>query len=145
MQYSQQAVRTVFQASLSVLPPSANKMYVKTRNGLIASKEMKVFLNQAGVELMRQIPLDFRRPDQNQPHRLVLDLFLPTLYNAGYPKTTENRFRRRDASNLVKVVEDLTARTLGIDDSCFVSVLVNKYHGPDHAREGLVVRVEVLC
>jgi hypothetical protein len=26
-----------------------------------------------------------------------------------------------------------------------VSVLVNKYHGPDHAREGIDIRLEELC
>lgn len=134
----------VFQAKLTILPPSANKMYVKTRNGVVQSKEMKVFLAQASVELLRQLPLSFRKPDQTRPHRLVLDLYLPELYNRGFPRETPNRFKRRDASNLVKVVEDLTARSLGIDDSCFVSVIVNKHHGPEHQFEGLTIRLEVL-
>ena len=145
MEYAQCSTRAVYQANLTILPPSANKMYTKTRNGLIQSKEMKVFLAQASVELLRQLPLSFQTPDQNKPHRLVLDLFLPALYNSGFPKSTPNRYRRRDASNLVKVVEDLISRTVGIDDSCFVSVLVNKYHGPDHAREGIDIRLEELC
>lgn len=145
MEYSQKEARVVFRARLTCLPPSANKMYTKTRNGLVASKEMKVFLHQAGMELLKQIPLTFCTPDQRQPHRMVLDLYLPTLYNSGFPKSTTNRFRKRDASNLVKVVEDLTAKTLGIDDSCFVSVQVNKYHGPEFSREGVDIRVEELC
>ena len=134
----------VFQARLTILPPSANKMYVKTRNGVVQSKEMKVFLAQASVELLRQLPLSFLKPNQNRPHRLVLDLYLPELYNRGFPNGTPNRFKKRDASNLVKVVEDLTARSLGIDDSCFVSVIVNKHHGPEHQFEGLTILLEEL-
>jgi len=144
-QYDQQAVRTVYQARIPLLPPSANKMYTKTRFGMVPSKEMKVFLSKATIELMRQLPLDFQKPDQNQPHRLVLNIYVPSLYNAGYPKTTKNLFKRKDASNLIKVVEDLIATTIDVDDSCFVSVVANKYHGPDHGFEGIDARLEVLC
>jgi len=107
-------------------------MYIKTRRGVFPSKEMVQFLSVSKVELLKQLPYDATPPDSTKPHRLTLGFFLPTLYNAGYPKTTTTRFKRRDTSNLVKVVEDLVARVLGIDDSCFVEGGQAKHHGPDH-------------
>lgn len=103
-----------------------------------------MFLARSASELLQQLSLDAEQPDDNQPHRLSITLFFPALYNASWPAEAKTRFKRRDASNLVKVVEDLVARSLGIDDACFVEVVVRKKDGPTENREGLDIIIERL-
>ena len=127
----------VFEAEISLLPPSVNKMYIYTARGPRPSSEMKLFKTKAALEISRQIRFDIAPPDENKAYHLRIDFFLPSLFNKGWPKKAKTRFKRRDVSNLIKVVEDLVAQGLGIDDSCFTEVSVRKLHGPDHNFTGL--------
>lgn len=105
---------------------------------------MKIFSAAAAAEIFQQIPFDAPVLSADKPFRFHLHIFLPTLYNKGWPKQAETRFKKRDSSNLVKVVEDLVSRSIGIDDSCFVSHRLEKYNGPDYGFEGMVVFLEEL-
>lgn len=98
---------------------------------------MKAFLAVSSAELLRQVPINMPRFDKTRPHRLVLEMFLPDLYNTGWPKTTKNRFKKKDASNLVKIVEDLVAKAVDIDDSCFITTTVTKFDGLAHQFTGV--------
>lgn len=127
---------------LTVLPPSINEAYTKTKFGMVKSAAMKKFLTQARAELLQQVTADIPFFDKARPHRLTLEVFLPALYNKGWPKQTDNRFKRKDASNLVKVVEDLIAEVIGIDDSCFLTSNISKFDGPTWGFEGVKFLVE---
>ena len=134
---SNQPARSSFRAVLTRLPPSINDAYVKRRFGMVPSDAMKAFLAFASAELLRQVRDDMPVFDRTKPHRLQLEMFLPELYNSSWPKKSGNRFKRRDASNLVKIVEDLIAKAVGIDDSCFITSNVTKFNGPDYGFEGV--------
>ncbi|MBP72882.1 MAG: hypothetical protein CMA70_04780 [Euryarchaeota archaeon] len=133
--------RVVYRATLSCFPPSANRMYIYTRRGPVASKEMRRFKNQAKVQLAQQSLTSQASVVNNVPYRLVIEVYLPTLYNKHWPKT-KTKYKRRDVSNLIKVTEDLVAECLGVDDSCFLEVTAKKLHGPDYDFEGIKVRLE---
>lgn len=130
----------VFSAELTKLPPSANKMYIYTKHGPVASKAAKAFKNAARVELARQLFSKGFTVESNMPYRLELDFYLPKLQNKGWPKS-KTRYVRKDVSNLIKVTEDLVADCLGIDDSCFIEVLAGKFDGNVHGFEGVKIRI----
>lgn len=109
----------------------------------MSSKEMTQFKNKAKLQLARQALTMAAELVNNVAYRLVIEFYLPTLYNSGWPKT-KTKYKRRDVSNLIKVTEDLVADCIGVDDSCFLEVRAYKLHGPDHAFEGIKVYLEEL-
>jgi Holliday junction resolvase RusA-like endonuclease len=131
----------IFSARLGFLPPSVNKMYVHTKWGPKPSVEMRKFKATARIEIAKQLDLTAEPADGNSAHILVIDYFLPNLYNKGWPGKAKTRFKRRDVSNLVKVLEDVVAECLGIDDSCFVEERIRKLDGAEYGFAGLVVKV----
>jgi Holliday junction resolvase RusA-like endonuclease len=71
---------------------------------------------------------DLAKVTKNVPYRLVIEIGLPRsqLLCKGYPKTTRNRYKRIDALNRAKLVEDALSDALGIDDSHNWSVTIKK-------------------
>ena len=132
----------VFQAELRMLPPSVNEMYVYTSRGPRPSAKMKRFRAKASVEIARQIPFSGSPLDKNKGYRLNVHYYLPSLYNKGWPRKAKTKYKRRDVSNLVKVLEDVVADCLGIDDSCFVEEFIKKHHGPDECFVGIRVSIQ---
>lgn len=130
-----------FKARIELLPPSVNRMYVYTTRGPRPSGEMKKFKAKAASQIAKQVLFDRPPLSSEKPYRLVIDFYLPALYNSGWPKKAKTRFKRRDVSNLIKVVEDVVSACLGIDDSCFTEVHVRKLHGPKHNFEGLDISI----
>ena len=132
----------LFKAELTLLPPSVNKMYIYTTRGPRPSSEMKKFKAKASMEIARQVNFEAQPLDPNKAYRLTIEYFLPSLFNKGWPKKAKTKYKRRDVSNLVKVLEDVLSECLGIDDSCFTEQSIKKYHGPNHNFVGLRLCVE---
>ncbi len=130
-------MKEVFSATISILPPSVNEMYVYTTRGPRPSSKMKKFKAQAGVEIAKQVNFSGEPLDPNKPYRLNVHYYLPSMFNKGWPKKAKTRYKRRDVSNLVKVLEDVVSECLGIDDSCFIEEFVKKHHGPDSDFVGI--------
>ena len=133
--------KKVFKAEISLLPPSVNRMYVYTTRGPRPSSDMKKFKAKASTQLAKQIPFNAKPLDQNTPYELRMEFHMPALENKGWPKKAKTKYKRRDVSNLIKVVEDLLSWCLGIDDSCFLKVSVQKVDGS--ISEFIGVRIEV--
>lgn len=129
----------VFQAEIGLLPPSVNKMYVYTTRGPRPSGEMKKFKAKASTQLAKQIDFNAKPLDQNTPYEVFLDFYLPALVNKGWPGKAKTKYKRKDVSNLVKVVEDLLSNCLGVDDSCFLKMTIEKHC--DESFVGVKVRV----
>jgi Holliday junction resolvase RusA-like endonuclease len=102
---------------------------------------MKKFKAKASAELAKQILWDDPPLDQNTPYALRLEFYLPSLFNKGWPKKAKTKYKRKDVSNLIKIVEDLLSWCLGIDDSCFLEVSVQKLDGPTFGFTGIKAKV----
>jgi len=102
---------------------------------------MKKFKAKATAELAKQISFGASPLDQNAPYELQLDFYLPVLVNKGWPKKAKTKYKRRDVSNLVKVVEDLLSWCLGVDDSCFLKLTIQKMDGSVSEFTGVKARV----
>ena len=57
-------------------------------------------------------------------------------------KKANSPYKRKDVSNLIKLVEDVIATAIGIDDSCVLKLDVEKFHGPDHGKVGVQINLE---
>jgi len=134
----------VFEAEISILPPSVNDMYVYTTRGPRPSSKMKQFKARASVQIAKQVGFSKKPLNPDHPYRLNIHYFLPSLYNKGWPKKAKTRYKRRDVSNLVKVLEDVIAECLAIDDSCFIEEFVKKHHGPDNDFVGIRFSIQEL-
>jgi len=131
----------VFEAKITTLPPSVNKMYVHTKWGPRPSAAMKKFKAKAAAELIKQISFDMEPLDKNSPYRLSLEFYLPALVNKSWPGKAKTKYKRRDVSNLVKVVEDVLSRCLGIDDSCFLEEELKKLDGGACGFVGIEIKI----
>ncbi|MAP23266.1 MAG: hypothetical protein CL582_20255 [Alteromonadaceae bacterium] len=131
----------VFKAEIPLLPPSVNRMYVYTRQGPRPSSDMKKFKAKASTALTKQISFTDKPLKKNTPYKLYLDFHLQKLLNKGWPKKAKTKFKKRDVSNLIKVVEDLLSWCLGIDDSCFLEVSVRKLDGSVSGFIGVKIEV----
>lgn len=67
---------------------------------------------------------------KNVPYVFYYRFTTPELLNKSWPKTAQNRYKRFDASNLVKVLEDVIVDASGIDDSNYLTVVSEKRKGP---------------
>jgi Holliday junction resolvase RusA-like endonuclease len=103
-------------------PPSTNKMYVHTYHGPVLSGHTKQFREVALAELSKQ---EIPKLDRNVQYMLDLTLYMQVL-NKTYPAEAKSKFKKKDISNKVKVLEDVVCACLGIDDSQFVEVRARK-------------------
>jgi len=102
---------------------------------------MKKFKAKASAQLAKQIDFNAKPLDQNSPYELHLDFYLPALVNKGWPKKAKTKYKRKDVSNLVKVIEDLLSNCLGVDDSCFLKLTLEKHDGSALGFTGVKVHV----
>lgn len=131
----------VLDGFIPVLPPSTNQAYRYTPRGVLKSRKTRNFETLAKSQLLQYF--DFRQEalDENKPALLWLQFRLPALTNASWPGKAKRRYKRRDTSNMIKLVEDIVADCLGVDDSCFVHVVASKCQATALAPEGVRIKV----
>ena len=121
-------------ATLFEFPPSANRLYVRTRRvGTILSKEARKFKADALVQLTKEWMFS-PKPEKDEAYRLTLLFYFPKIETSGWPKRAKNRFVKRDVSNLIKVLEDVIAQATGVDDSNTLEVQVSKRVDSENPR-----------
>lgn len=111
---------------LPLLPPSLNNMYLHIRKDRkiirVLAPEGKRFKKEATAHLVKHYAFELTQFKRNEPHVLFIRLSTPDLYTKGWPKTAENRYKRFDVSNRIKIIEDVLAELMDVDDSNFVLV-----------------------
>ena len=126
----------LFKGYVSRLPPSTNRMYVHTRRGPVQSKEAKQYKARTKLELAEQIKLTYTGPKDGVAYKLTMVFHLPVLENKGWPGKAKSRYKRRDVSNMIKVIEDVLSDSLGVDDSNFLRVDVEKVQAEQGVEDG---------
>ena len=121
-------------ATIDTFPPSANKMYIRTRHGPVLSSEARKFKSKASIQLLQQWAFS-PKPDPHVAYKLELAFFFPLLENKGWlTGKAKTRFKRKDVTNYIKVLEDIIAKATGVDDSCNMEVVVSKKVDEDNPR-----------
>ena len=124
----------ILDITIPFLPPSVNKAYttvkIKAKYGRTIckrslSKEALKFKREAKIYLLSALKDDFDSLQDigvNKPYRLEITLYINRLFN----KTGKSKFKKIDASNYIKIVEDMLVDALRIDDSQFFEVRAKK-------------------
>lgn len=108
-------------------PPSVNKAYVTTRSG-------RRILSSKGKEYKRSVASIVAKHCADKPStsidevklELTIKLHMETENKGWSTGKAKTRYKRVDASNRVKLLEDALFSVLGVDDSLVFSLHVEK-------------------
>ncbi len=125
------------------IPPSVNNLYHdqvvhvggsgrfrKTIIKRVLTDEGKLFKKETLAHLVKSYQPQLRFFKKNMPYVFYYRFIVTELQNKTWPKSAENRYKRFDASNLVKVLEDVIVEASGVDDSNYLTVVSEKRKGP---------------
>lgn len=109
------------------LPPTLNHAYIKTRGGARAlSEEGRAYKRETTVHFARAHQAEMRALRPNVPYLVYLRLYFEKLENDGWAKGKTSRYKRLDASNRIKILEDCLMEAGGFDDSQNMIFIVQK-------------------
>lgn len=120
------------------IPTSINALYqdavFKTgkvlRSRRVLSEEGRRFKRETLAYLVKNFQPELRFFKRNVPYVAYYRFMTTELQNKTWPKSAENRYKKFDASNLIKVLEDVLVEAAGVDDSSFLTVVSEKRKGP---------------
>jgi len=105
-------------------PPPLNRAYVSVRGKKILSRESRTFKSQSigylSTNYLEEIS-EFVSEHKGKTFVLVIRLY-------SRWRSKKGGLIRRDTSNYVKLVEDVIAEVLGIDDKYNIRIVVDKIH-----------------
>lgn len=128
----------MFRLEVPSLPPSSNNAYFNLPNGGRAlTKEAKSYLLETKAHLAQNYRTELSQLKPDVPYGLYVIFYFPALENSGWPKTAKTRYKRLDATNRIKLLEDALKDVAGIDDSQNQAVFVQKRVG--HERTELFI------
>ncbi len=114
------------------LPPSANNAYFNLpRGGRALSAKGKKFKAESATYLIRHYHQQLTLFEKNKPYGIAVGFFTMDLENATYPAKAATRYKRFDAGNRLKLLEDVLADAADIDDSQNLTVVVGKFKGKE--------------
>lgn len=106
---------------------SINRLYINRRQGGRAlSPEGKAFKSRTMFSLAKQWSLLNTEMKPNTPYKLTLTFYFDKIVNSGYGVTTKTKFKKVDAYNFGKMIQDCVAEATGVDDSNHLDVEVKK-------------------
>lgn len=110
------------------LPPSANNAYFNLpQGGRSLTTAGKKFLTETKAYLSQNFPAVLFTMKKNTPYMLYVRLWLSALENIGYSKgKTDSRYKKIDAGNRLKLLEDALKDVCGTDDSQHLVVVLEK-------------------
>ena len=115
------------------IPPSANHAYFNhPRGGRVLSKEGKKYKKETSAYIVQTYFHQLGGIKKNHPYGLLLVFHFPNIENKGFKTgTAQTRYKKFDASNRVKLLEDALVTAIDIDDSNFMFVGALKTAGPE--------------
>lgn len=127
----------MIQLYIPSVPLSFNHMYVKTRGGGRAlSPAGKTYKKETVDHLVRAYPQELKFFKKNVPYVVACHMEFSDetlLLNKGYPEKTDNRYKRFDATNRIKILEDSLSQATGVDDSHNWTFVIRKALGDKDA------------
>lgn len=110
------------------LPPSANNAYVNIpRGGRRLSKEGEKYKNETVAYFARTYREGLKTFRKDVPYLVVMLFYFDQIENEGWATgKAKNRYKRFDATNRPKLLEDVLKAAAGIDDSQHVAVYLQK-------------------
>ena len=115
---------------LPSLPPSSNHAYFNLKGrGRALTDVGRSYLTNVKSHLQRNHRQAMTFFEKNAPYFVVVRFYFGVLENAGYPGKAENRYKKLDGNNRIKLLEDALKDAGGIDDSQTLRFLWEKKQG----------------
>jgi len=123
------------------LPPSINNAYMHVRifnkkgggggGGVkqVLTDAGRKFKKEATAHLSKKYPLALATLKENKPYTILLRFTVSALENKGWVNGTTDRYKRNDATNRIKILEDVLVDVSGVDDKHFMLVACQKVQG----------------
>lgn len=126
---------TQFSIELKEFPPSINKLYFSLPHGGKAmTKEGVRFQHLVVSQISKAWGPELAKFDNTKPYAVSVTVFFPEIFNKGWPDKASQRFKKRDATNLIKLLEDTLAKAIGVDDANFVRFSITKWKDEENPR-----------
>lgn len=115
------------------LPPSINNAYMSIRKGKMTirtlTQEGRKFKKEATAHLSKTYPLALAVLKPDKPYTILMRFTVTALENKGWVKGSTDRYKRNDATNRIKILEDVLVDVSGVDDKHFMLVACQKVQG----------------
>lgn len=123
----------MIQLELPSLPISVNHAYMhivaKGRVLRVLTKEGRAYQKETTAYLASHYPAELALFNKATPYLIYVILYVPDIYTKGWPKKAASRYKRLDATNRLKLLEDVLTEVTAVDDSNNLMVAVHKRHG----------------
>jgi|SRR5690606_16701389 len=129
----------MIELELPSLPISINRAYTHTLMSKGGGRVVVRILTAAGRKykeesishLARNYPKELNKIEKNKPYLVYITLYLEDLVVKGWPNKAKSRYKKLDATNCIKLLEDVLAEVSAVDDSNNLVVVVQKKLGPE--------------
>lgn len=123
----------VLEVWVPLLPPSSNKIYIKhpTGKGRMLSPMARQFKVKTMKIIQKECRVAFMNLEHNVPYELRVVVFFEQVINKSYPKKSRNRYTVIDVSNRLKLIEDVVAEALDLDDPHNFRIVMEKHCDPE--------------
>ena len=119
--------------ALPLLPPSINQVYMHIRKGRntlrVLTPEGRSFKKEATAHLSKHYPLALAKLKPDRPYTVLIKFTVTNMENKGWANHTADRYKSHDATNRIKVMEDVLVDISGVDDKHFMLVACQKVQG----------------
>ena len=127
------------------LPPSSNKIYEPVwvqgkPRGKRLSQEARKFKIRAMKVIQKEGRGALLNLKEDAPYVLTIAVFFEKIYNKGWPDKAERRYKKVDATNRVKLIEDTAADGVGVDDRHNFRIVLEKHCDPDNPGLYVILR-----
>lgn len=120
------------------VPPSTNNVYFNLpKGGRVLNNAGKKYKTEISTTIMREHQAEIRDVQLNHPYGILFVVNMAIL-NAGWPEKARTRYKKLDATNRVKLLEDAIVEALGIDDSQVVISVVIKRHSETEVTDVVI-------
>jgi hypothetical protein len=123
----------VIHLHLPMLPLSINAAYMHVRKGMatlrVLTTEGRKFKKEATAHLSKKYPLALVMLKANKPFDIFMRFTVTNLENKGWVNRSTDRYKGHDATNRIKVMEDVLVDISGVDDKHFMLVACQKVQG----------------
>lgn len=116
------------------LPMSVNDLYMsirKSKNGIpitlrTLTKEGRAWKRETLAYIVKSFQPQLAQFKNNVPYAAHYRFNTPKLKNSTWPGGADSRYKKFDATNLVKSIEDVVAEASGVDDSNYILTVCEK-------------------
>ena len=119
---------------LPYLPPSLNHAYITIKlpkgSKRTLTPEGRKFKKEATAHLSKEYGFLLKGYVPNHPYTVLFRFTMPDLCNKTWPEKAEARYKKADTTNRFKLVEDVLADVLAVDDSHYFTVAGKRVLGP---------------